>query len=450
MRSVPLPLTAGLGILTLATGLLLLAIAWPQAALAALPAVTVLMLGLLIYQIPMIAVVLLVMMYGLALDVQLDLLAESGGGGQVGTIGAAVVKIVPYALTGVLLLRYGPARAHNWPLYAFSAVAIVSLVVLPMGRVLGTGEMIRSFIGSAAPFVLALAHAPRSLWSSLCKGAILVPLISAVVGLLVSPTGFHDSLDINLRFQGLHSPPYLAGYCVTAIFAATLEYLRTFRMRWLVLGGAAMAVLLASQGRAPIIVVALFLMLVFFLSDKRTLPLRRKVDLVMGGMLPALILLAPVLVLAIGRFVGESGELNFSGRDVIWPYFIEAIERRPLFGYGLGAGKLIVDPEDPQIRLIRSNAAHNEYLRLSVDAGIIGCSLIFVAIFAWVWGGTRGVARADRLVLRSAIFCFLLFSAFDNTLIWSVAVMMFVWFTAALARARAEKRQALPRRRAEA
>ena len=156
----------------------------------------------------------------------------------------------------------------------------------------------------------------------------------------------------------------------------------------------------------------------------------------MGGMVPGLILLGPAVLFALGRFTAAGG--NFSGRDVIWPLFLDAIESRPLFGFGLGAGKLIVDPEDPRIRYLGSNAAHNEYLRLSVDAGIVGCAAIFLAIIAWIWGGTRRAPPADRLVLRAGLAAALLHAAFDNTLIASTAVMQFTFFAAALARIRQE------------
>jgi O-antigen ligase len=253
--------------------------------------------------------------------------------------------------------------------------------------------------------------------------------------------GVYPMFGFSGRFQGLHSAPFLAGFCVTAVFASTLEYLRGFQTRWLLLTGVNIAVLLATQARAPLIAVALFLALVFVLSGPSILPLKRKVDLVMGGMVPALLLLGPALLFALQRFTADDGD-TFSGRDIIWPYFIDAIEQRPLFGFGLGAGKLIVDPEDPQIRLINSNAAHNEYLRLSVDAGIIGCALIFMSLIAWVWLGTRRAEPVDRLVLRAALVAALLHSGFDNTLIASTAVVQFSWFAAALARARLERRSA--------
>jgi O-antigen ligase len=428
------------GAFGLSAGLLVLAIVAPLAALAVLPAGVALLMALLFYHMPVVAAALLVGSLGLALDIQLDMLAAAGAG-EAGTLGAAVVKLIPFALAGVLLLRYGPTQAIPWPFLAFTAVAAISIVVLPMGRVSTTGEMVRSYIGSVAPFVLALAHAPRGLWSWICKAVILIPLLSVAAALMTQVVGFYPAFDANWRLQGLHSPPFLAGFCVTAVFAATLEYLRSFQTRWLVLGAAAMAVLLGTQARAPLIAVVLFLLVVLILSDRRTFPLKRKVDLLMGGMLPAMLLFGPLLLVAADRFFGGDSlgnEFNFSGRDIIWPYFLDAIENRPLFGYGLGAGKLIVDPLDPKIRLIGSNAAHNEYLRLSVDAGILGCALIIGSLMVWVWTGTRRVASQDRLVLRAAIAAALLHTGFDNTLIASTAVAQFVWFTAALARARAE------------
>ena len=434
--------------------LLLVAIAVPERTMLVLPLLVLVLVGLALYQIPIAFAAALVLVYGLGLDIQLDTLLRAGGagGGGVAALGAAVVKLVPFALAASLILRYGFASAINWPFLAFAAIAALSLAILPMGQVIGTGEMIRSFVGSTAPFALGFALAPRSVWTALVRGAALVPVISAVTGLASDVAGFYPAFDRFGRFQGLHSPPFLAGFCTTAIFAAVLEYLRGFRPLWLILGGLNLAILLATQARAPLVAAALFLALVFLLSDRRVFPLRRKVDLLMGGMVPALLLLGPFLAYALRRFINDGaggGGLNFSGRDIIWPYFIEAIEARPLFGFGLGAGKLIVDPEDPTIRLLGSNAAHNEYLRLSVDAGVVGCALIFVSIIAWIWGGTRRAAPADALVLRAALVAVLLHSGFDNTLIASTAVMQFSFFAAALARARIEQRAADAARRAQ-
>jgi O-antigen ligase len=436
-----------------AVGLLLVAVLAPQYVMLLLPAAVAAIAALVFYQYPVVVVALLTLTYGLALDIQLDLLTGvgTGGSGEGGTMGA-VIKILPFALAGILLLRHGVTSAANWPFITYLAIAGLSLAILPIGRVAGFGDMVRSFIGSTAPFVLGFCLAPRRVWTWLVRGAALVPIISVVGSTFTTIAGVYPMLADTGRFQGMHSPPFLAGFCVTAIFACTLEYLRSFRLRWLLLGGANVAVLLATQARAPFIAVGVFLLLVFLLSGNSILPLRRKVDLVMGGLVPSLLLLGPALLYALQRFTGESE--NLSGRDIIWPYFLDAIEARPLFGFGLGAGKLIVNPDDPTIKLLGSSAAHNEYLRLSVDAGIIGCAAIFLSIILWIWHGTRRAAPADQLVLRCAMVAALLHSGFDNTLIASTSVMQFCFFAAALARVRLEqgspRRQPTSRRRAAA
>lgn len=430
-----------------AAGLVLVAVLAPEYMMYLLPAAVAAVAALFFYQFPMALVAVFTLTYGLGLDIQIDVMSGAGLGGAGGAIGA-VVKVVPFALAGVLVLRYGITGAPNWPFLTFVAIAGLSLAILPIGRVAGLGDMARSFIGSTAPFVLGFALAPRRIWTAIIRGAALVPVISVFGSVFTDLAGIYPMFGNFGRFQGLHSAPFLAGFCVTAIFACTLEYLREFRLRWLLLGGADLAVMLATQARAPFIAVTLFLLLVFALSGPRIFPLKRKVDLVMGGLAPALLLLGPALLYALQRFTGESE--NLSGRDIIWPYFLDAIQQRPLFGFGLGAGKLIVNPEDPTIKLLGSSAAHNEYLRLSVDAGIVGCAAIFLSIILWIWNGTRRAKPVDQLVLRCALVAALLHSGFDNTLIASTSVVQFCFFAAALARARIEQepsRRGQPSRR---
>lgn len=422
-----------------AAALLLGAVLMPVYTLALVPVLLLGLLALALYQFPRALVAVLVLSCGLGVDIQTELMAGVGG-----SIGAAAMKVLPFALAITLFLRYGPSREVNWPFLAFIAIAGLSIAILPIGHVATQGDMIRSLIGSTAPFALGFVTAPRRVWTTLIRGATLVPIISAAASLVTTAAGLWPIFDDGGRMEGMHIPSFLAGFCVTAVFAATLEYLRGFRVRWLVIGGIDLAILLLTQARGPLMAVALFLGLVFLLSGRHVFPLKRKLDLAMGGMIPGVLVLGPALYFALDRFANMSGDM--SGRDIIWPYFIEAIRARPLFGFGLGAGKLIVNPDDPMIRLLGSNAAHNEYLRLSVDAGIVGCAGIFLAVIAWVWTGSRKVPPADRLVVRAALAAALLHSAFDNTLIASTALMQFGFFAAAMARGRADAREAAPNR----
>src|ERR671921_664046 len=138
-----------------ALALLALALFQPAYLLLVLPGAVAALAGLAFYQFPVALAWALVLCFGLGFDLQLDALtaAGGGGGGAVATLGAAVVKVVPFALAGVLMLRYGLSPAINWPVLVYVAIAGLSVAILPIERVAGYGDMIRSLIGSTAPVV---------------------------------------------------------------------------------------------------------------------------------------------------------------------------------------------------------------------------------------------------------------------------------------------------------
>ena len=253
-----------------------------------------------------------------------------------------------------------------------------------------------------------------------------MPIISAVAAVLTTAAGIWPWFDIGGRFQGMHTPPFLGGFCVTAIFAATLEYLRGFKCNGCSSAGSTSPSCCdpgpRTAGRGGAV-------------PRHGLPVFEPADLPVAaqgrpgdgrhGPRPARARPGDLL-----RHRSHRRHVQrHSGRDIIWPYFLEAIEARPLFGFGLGAGKLIVNPEDPTIRLLGSNAAHNEYLRLSVDAGIIGCAAIFLSIIALGLERREQGAAGGQAGAAGALLAALVHSGFDNTLIASTALMQFCLFS---------------------
>ena len=75
--------------------------------------------------------------------------------------------------------------------------------------------------------------------------------------------------------------------------------------------------------------------------------------------------LVAVAVLFLGQFhfirivdllqLGQAG--NLSNRNLIWPYFEAAIAASPWFGWGVGAGKVVVPTSHGIAALIGTNAA---------------------------------------------------------------------------------------------
>jgi O-antigen ligase len=81
--------------------------------------------------------------------------------------------------------------------------------------------------------------------------------------------------------------------------------------------------------------------------------------------------------------------VNWSGREIFWSVLALSWMESPWVGLGLGSSSGILKSLfPPEMGLV----AHNEYLRLGVDAGFVGLALFTAAMMAWV----REVARAGR------------------------------------------------------
>jgi O-antigen ligase len=97
--------------------------------------------------------------------------------------------------------------------------------------------------------------------------------------------------------------------------------------------------------------------------------------------------------------VGLYNRMNLQGREVVWPVVGQAFLTNPVLGLGLGTSThyvlTILDPTQGAV-------AHNEYLRLAADTGLIGVSLFTVAMMIWLLVALRG-GRAPGMVREFAI-----------------------------------------------
>jgi hypothetical protein len=84
--------------------------------------------------------------------------------------------------------------------------------------------------------------------------------------------------------------------------------------------------------------------------------------------------------------------------------------------------------------LIRSWAAHNEYLRMAVEGGRLGRSLLIVLFVLWVVRHTRRLCRADWVIMRLAFLGFAVHAYTDNVLIATTACVFFAFVAAVFAR----------------
>ena len=101
--------------------------------------------------------------------------------------------------------------------------------------------------------------------------------------------------------------------------------------------------------------------------------------------------------------LNETG--NLSGRDLLWPSFEDAAAQSPWFGWGVGAGNVVIPPDGRIAQILHTWAAHNEYLRIEVEGGMDRRGTADRVVRGWVIVRTRrlaGVGPADHAAGRSS------------------------------------------------
>jgi O-antigen ligase len=351
----------------------------------------------------------------------------------------AVVKAAEIGLVALCMLRYGVYPDVFNPGIAFVAMFAVGLVH-GLHPDLMPAESLRSLAGSVAPFAFGFCRLPAAWSRAVVRTTIWIPLVSVTGGALLSLAGIRDVVvdSGGMRLAGLGHPAYLAGFCLAAIYACLIELYREGRSRWMILLAANFSILVLSGARAPMAygVAVIGLTLVFVRSPafswrQRMLPL-----LMAACLLPVLLVLAGHLT-EIRLFNLLSSEAsNMSGRELLWPPFERAADASPWFGWGVGAGNVIIPPDSELARTIQSWAAHNEYLRMSVEGGQIGRGLLIAMFVLWVVRHTRLLCSTDRAIMRLAFLAFAAHAYTDNVLISTSACVFFAFAIAVFARGR--------------
>jgi O-antigen ligase len=359
----------------------------------------------------------------------------------------AVVKVIGLALVGVCVLRYGPRLDTVNPAFAFMAMFITGLAH-GLWPTLTPMDSVRSLIGSAAPFAFSFSRLSRRWCHAIITATIWVSPVIVMFGVLLAAAGlrplFTDA-DGVLRLEGSTHPAFLGGFAMTGVYAALVELYRDGRNKHLVMIVVNFVILIASGARAPLACALVVTAAAFFMLKSTQFQARRRIPLVLAGAL-----LLPVAVgLASGSssirllnvLSSEAGDL--SGRDLIWPKFEAAWDASPIVGWGIGAGKNVVDPDSLLARLLGTTAAHNEYLRMGVDGGYFGLALLILMMAVWAIRWTRNARPTDRFIMRAVFICFAVHSFTDNTLIAATASVLFAWISAVFARGELEREAAV-------
>jgi O-antigen ligase len=350
----------------------------------------------------------------------------------------AAVKGGEIGLVALTIIRFGIASDRFNPAWAFAGMAAMGAVA-GIHPSLTMPDMLRSLIGSVTPFLLFFCLKPAGWGAAMRQAVTFAPVLSVGLGLLLDLAGLRATFvdSGGMRLSGMGHPAFLAGICLPAIYAGLLTWLRTGSTRAAALLGMNLIILFLTGARAPAAYAAFVIGGSLIIAPGAAIPRATRLVIVATGLvtIPELIIVGEAYssLRMFEVLAGQAGHL--SGRELLWPAFQAAAAEAPWFGWGLGAGNFVIPHDGPIAQLLRTWAAHNEYLRIQVEGGYVGRALLVGMFVLWVTAHVRRLPRLEQWVMGLIFVAYAAHAVTDNVLISTPACVFFAFAAAVFAEA---------------
>ena len=269
--------------------------------------------------------------------------------GQGGTI-TAVVKVLGLALLVVCMLRYGVRLDRFNPSFAFLFMFVVGLahglwptltVMDSVRSLLGSVRAVRLLVLAAVAALVQCDHQRHHL------GAVVHRRLRRAAGAGACAPAVHQRGRRAAAGRVRPHPAFLGGFAAAAIYAAWSSCTATDARAISGRSSINYVILALSGARAPLAGALVVTAVAFFFLRSEPFPARRRLPMVLLGMLALPVLVAVATGSSGIRLLNvlSSNAQSLSGRDLIWPMFERAWDASPVFGWGIGAGKIVIDPD---------------------------------------------------------------------------------------------------------
>ena len=246
---------------------------------------------------------------------------------------------------------------------------------------------------------------------TLIAAAVLVfiinPLFTMQGGYRIDPDGFR-----RVRSLSGHENPF-SFYLMIILFMSFARLVYRKQARYLALSIGAVLWIMMTMTRITFLASIVGVLLIALFSSMRE---RQYRSLVAAGLVTA-VLAIPGLPFILDRSLGyvpTLGELvtlvshpealyasiNWQGRTNLWPIVWTGFVASPVVGLGLGSSGVVIRQHFPAEA---ATVAHNEYLRLAADTGVVGVLLFAVAMFVWLGISLRAVHRGNSAAAEFAL-----------------------------------------------
>jgi len=311
---------------------------------------------------------------------------------------------VCFALLSVAWSQWRDATIITWVL-----LATVTVNALLIAYACSWHEIARA-LSSAFKWILGLSLA-LELWVSLVLHAPLLPNFLTLPEGDIDPHWYwvRDNLIDGGRIQGLvGNSNVLAIICLFAIITFGVQLALRARWRttlalWLLLAVYLMFRASSATTYVCAIAAAVVLAVALLIRRTRTPGARTRIYVACGASVAVVVAALIVFHKPLFELLGRSADLT--GRtDLIWTKVLERAATHPIFGNGFSSPWIPTDPsfagwiEDHGITVFH---AHNMWLDVLMQLGVVGVLLMAAAYFGLLWRAWFFAADRPRWDLRA-------------------------------------------------
>jgi exopolysaccharide production protein ExoQ len=363
---------------------------------------------------------------------------------ETGDAGKQVLFALIYLVNLGLLVRF--TRIRTWRFLGLPLLALLLWCVASIGWSAlpdGTVRRVAAMMGTLMVGLYAGQRFDEKQLSAVLCVTAAVAVAGSLLWAIASPPHAFDT-DGNLR--GLFYHKNVLGSVMALAILSTIYrmlILRQWNLRYRVLLGCSIVTFMLAHSATPIVAMAAALLVLFVAR------LAMDSDGPIQIMLPAMISVVVAIVVFFGSdLAAASAELldrdpSMSGRTAIWAFVLPMIAAHPWIGYGYGIFWLGQEAPGAMFWYWARQYelhAHDGYLQLLLDSGVIGLSLFLIALGLVVFRAVRLNGRGRwTFSLWAALFLgYFLVCNITDTELWQSNSMLTTLFIFLVVRANKE------------
>jgi len=370
----------------------------------------------------------------------------AGSGRNLGFLGQIVIPGAAYGIVLWLIVM----NARRIASLALQMKMITLLALLTICSALWSQDPFRStyngvfyFIDTLFAFYLVLKFDTEEIMSLVMMGGVSVSVLCLIMVFFFPQYGtLHGTI-----WRGIFGDRTQAAKCLVFLLSPAIIFRRrSFSYRHMIYIALMSLIIFMEYAMTARILLLVYIALMASISVSSKFG-RRSSLLIIGMLLAAAALLVCIGLPFFPRLLEGMGKnATLTGRIPIWTALLRSIAKRPLLGYGFYAFWLGMKGESANEILAAHwvyGYAHNGYLEICVQLGLVGVALFFVTLFQAIrnaWFCLRNGCPPGVEWYIGVIALTIMYNVDESTVVWPFEILSILYVVACCGLAKAARR----------